>query len=268
MDKLKFYCVTNKKIDFLNKKNYHLCWVGNDNPPVDYIRCDNKINIFDKEKYYSELTFHYWYWKNLLPYEKAEWIGFCQKRRYWIKSHTDKQKINLSNLNNFLIDEPESDWNSYQSILCDPINLTGAKKIKIIKRGWRNILEKPSLLFKKNFETIKIHFDMHHGYKNLDKAISVLDEQDKNDFYNYVNYETSYNPHIMFITKPDIAFKWFNTLFSWLERCEEIFGFENLKGYDTTRLYAYLAERYLSFWFNKYTKTKNSPWTFVDISKN
>ena len=109
---------------------------------------------------------------------------------------------------------------------------------------------------------------MHHGYKNLDKAISVLDEQDKNDFYNYVNYETSYNPHIMLITKPDIAFKWFNTLFSWLERCEEIFGFENLRGYDTTRLYAYLAERYLSFWFNKYTKTKNSPWTFVDISKN
>ena len=30
------------------------------------------------------------------------------------------------------------------------------------------------------------------------------------------------------------------------------FKFEDLKGYDTTRLYAYLAERYLSFGLKKY----------------
>ena len=35
--------------------------------------------------------------------------------------------------------------------------------------------------------------------------------------------------------------------FPWLEECEKIFGFDKLKGYDTTRLYAYLSERYLSF---------------------
>ena len=49
---------------------------------------------------------------------------------------------------------------------------------------------------------------------------------------------------------------------------EKSFGFENLKGYDTQRLYAYLAERYLSFWFNKYTRTKTWPWTLIDINKN
>ena len=43
-----------------------------------------------------------------------------------------------------------------------------------------------------------------------------------------------------------------------------IFGFDKLKGYDTLRLYAYLAERYLSFWFKKYTKFKTSPWTFIN----
>ena len=58
----------------------------------------------------------------------------------------------------------------------------------------------------------------------------------------------------MFIAKPFIADKWFQDLFTWLFSCEEIFGFENLKGYDTQRLYAYLAERYLSFWFKKYSK--------------
>ena len=43
---------------------------------------------------------------------------------------------------------------------------------------------------------------------------------------------------------------------------------KNLKGYDQTRLYAYLAERYLSFWFNKYTKVKKANWTFFDVNIN
>ena len=69
----------------------------------------------------------------------------------------------------------------------------------------------------------------------------------------------------MFIAKSFIADKWFEDLFTWLFKCEEIFGFENLKGYDTQRLYAYLAERYLSFWFKKYTKFTTWPWKFIDL---
>ena len=49
--------------------------------------------------------------------------------------------------------------------------------------------------------------------------------------------------------------RWFSVLFPWLFRCENVFGFKKLKGYDTQRLYAYLAERYLSFWFNKIYKS-------------
>ena len=60
---------------------------------------------------------------------------------------------------------------------------------------------------------------------------------------------------------------WFINLFSWLERCENEFGFENLKGYDTGRLYAYLAERYASFWFKKYTKSLEWPVVYCDINK-
>ena len=69
----------------------------------------------------------------------------------------------------------------------------------------------------------------------------------------------------MVIAKPYILEKWFKELFTWLEKCEEVFGFENLKGYDTQRLYAYLAERYLSFWFKKNTKFRTNPWTFIDF---
>ena len=94
---------------------------------------------------------------------------------------------------------------------------------------------------------------MHHGYGNLDRAIDLLGNDDKEDFRKFVNENTHFNPHIMFISKPEIINRWFNDLFSWLFKCEKIFGFKNLKGYDTQRLYAYLAERYLSFWFKKYT---------------
>ena len=62
-----------------------------------------------------------------------------------------------------------------------------------------------------------------------EKAINVLNNKDKNDFLNYVNHNNSYNPHIMFIAKPEIANNWFIALFEWLSRCEEIFGFDKLK---------------------------------------
>jgi hypothetical protein len=61
--------------------------------------------------------------------------------------------------------------------------------------------------------------------------------------------------------------RWFGILFPWLKRCENEFGFKNLKGYDMTRIYAFLAERYLSFWFKKYTKVKENPWVFLDINR-
>ena len=50
-------------------------------------------------------------------------------------------------------------------------------------------------------------------------------------------------------------------------RCEEIFGFEKLSGYETGRIYAYLAERYLPFWFKKYSKIRTWPIYFLDKMK-
>lgn len=106
---------------------------------------------------------------------------------------------------------------------------------------------------------------MHHGFGILDKAIDVLKKEDREEFRKYVNTRSFYNPHIMFISKKDIMEKYFNDVFPWLLECEKIFGLDNLKGYDQTRLYAYLSERYLSFWFRKYTNYREQAWTFIDI---
>ena len=264
MKNIKFYCVTNKPINFLNHKHYNLAWVGKEECPQNYIRCDIDDNIFYKEQYYSELTFHYWYWKNLLTSENQnEWIGFCQRRRYFVKDKIN-QRVDLNNINGLLLENFKEEWSQYESLICDPIQISGAKKVKIIKRGWRNILKNPLVLFKEENQNISFHFDMHHGYGNLDKAILLLEQEDRNDFNDYVKTNILFNPHIMFVSKKEIINKWFSALFPWLERCEKKFGFENLKGYDRGRIYAYLAERYLSFWFKKYTNFKEQPWVFID----
>ena len=81
------YCITNSQSDHLEELNYSLVGVGKKQFSKKYIDCKSGDNIQDKEEYYSELTFHYWFWKNKLKeFDKNTWIGFCQKRRFWIKN--------------------------------------------------------------------------------------------------------------------------------------------------------------------------------------
>ncbi len=265
---LQIFCVTNKELKFLEKTNYQLAGVGTGEFNNKYIKSDLGENIFYKEQYYSELAFHYWFWKNKLKdYSNDVWIGFCQKRRFWL-SNNKKKIINQNDLLDNLLYEVPIEWNNFDTILCESIDVSNPKRMKMIKRGWKNIIRDPQVFFKKEKHTIELHFDMHHGYKILDKAISIMNNKDKKDFKKFVSSNVTFNPHIMFITKKFFMNRWFEDLFKWLFDCEKIFGFDDLKGYDQQRLYAYLSERYLSFWFNKYTKTTEWPWVFFDSHKN
>jgi hypothetical protein len=255
MINLNIYCVTDKDSSYLKKLPYKLAGVGKYTFTNEYLLANTMYNIDYKEKYYSELTFHYWFWKNELKnLDNKSWVGFCQKRRFWIKKNILKKDINIDNLNEFILSKPPEEWDSFNSVICEPIYVNGVNKVKLLKRGFRSLIRDPKIFFNKDKQTIKLHFDMHHGFGNLDKAINLLDDNDRDEFRSFVENQVCFNPHIMFIARIDIANHWFSKLFPWLFKCEEIFGFENLKGYDSQRLYAYLAERYLSFWFKKYSK--------------
>ena len=264
MSDLEIYCVTNKRINILENFKYKLAIVGSEKFENNYLRSDRGKNIFDKEKYYSELTFHYWYWKNKLDLSNQNWVGFCQKRRFWINKNFENISINKDNFKESLLTEPDPAWCNYESIICNPISVRDVKNSKLIKRGWKSIIRDPSILINKNKKNLLLHFDMHHGHGNLKKAISVMNNKYKHEFYDYVSNTSILHPNIMCISKTKILNHWFDDLFEWLFNCEKLFGFENLKGYDTGRLYAYLAERFLPFWFKKNTKYLEWPWIFFE----
>ena len=50
MNNQKIYCVTNKKLNFLEKTSMKLVGVGKEEFSNNYLKCDTKINIYHKEK--------------------------------------------------------------------------------------------------------------------------------------------------------------------------------------------------------------------------
>ena len=111
-----------------------------------FLKSANTESIQEKEKHYSELTFHYWFWKNnLKDLSDNTWVGFCQKRRLWLKSRNENLEGDLKEI---ILQNLPVDWNSCDSIICEPIKL-GTKLMKLIKRGWRNLIRNPKLIFGK-----------------------------------------------------------------------------------------------------------------------
>ena len=267
INNLKIFNVTNRADSLLDELYCQPAGVGKDKFPDNYLECKSGDNIFHKDPHYAEYVFHYWFWKNQLKnYDENSWIGFCQYRRYWLKEDYDKNiTINRENLKDNVLNAIPLSWKNYDAVIAKKIYVDNPKFMKIVKRGFRNFIKDPSILFNNQKQTVKLHFDMFHGYGMLDKAIDLMNNNDRDNFREYVNKSRSFNPHHMFITHPKIMNEWFKSVFEWLFRCEEKFGFNSLSGYET-RLYGYLAERYLSYWFNKYTNPIEWEWTFVDMN--
>ena len=122
-------------------------------------------------------------------------------------------------------------------------------------------------IFSKKWRSIKWQFDMYHGVGNLDKAIELLPDKDRNEFNYFTENETSYAEGNMFISNSSqIIDRYFQEVFNWLKDCEKVFGFK-LEGYGKIRMYAFLAERFLPYWFKRYSKYLEWPVIYHDINK-
>ena len=227
------------------------------------------INISNKNKNYGEYTYHYWIWKNYLDKLDDKWIGFCQYRKFWSLKNYRNNEINIKSLETQVLKHIPKEFESFESILGEPMFINQWRTMKFLKKGFKIFIKKPSLLLGERKRNINFHFDFMHGENNLKNAIDLLDQVNKDPFKDFVNTEVSFNPHNMFICKSKSKLqRYYEELFPWLEKCENLFGFENLKGYSKTRIYGFLAERFMSYWFKKNTKYSTIPIIFYDIRKD
>jgi hypothetical protein len=272
-DKLKMYCISidEKDLDLIDGLGYIPVGLGNSNFSDKWLKDSVGINISHKNKWYAELTFHYFFWKNELPFVSDNtWVGFSAYRDIWVnqkkyetykKDPKNFQRNNTNRYNeikNIALNEIPTEWNNFDTILGDEIFLNEIKLIKIIKYGKLSLLRNPKAIFKSG-RTIRWHFDMFHGNGLIDEASKLLEISEKKDFIKFINEKNSFNRGCAFICKSkEILDKFYNSLFTWLKRCENKFGFD-LEGYAQTRIYAFLAERYISFWFQKYSKYHTWP---------
>jgi len=268
MKNLEMFCITLEPnhYDFIKSLGYKPVGLGEKNFNHQWFTDTNGINISKKNKNYGEYTFHFWLWKNYLEKLSDNWIGFCQYRKFWSLDEDNQEKINFNTLKDKVLKEIPNSFNKYDSILIKPMYINQWKPMKFLKKGLSIVLKKPIVLFSKNKRNLKFHFDLMHGENNLNKAIDLLDTNNKEDFRKFVNKNVSFNPQNMFICKSKSILKnYYEDLFPWLEKCEKLFGFENLKGFGKTRIYGFLAERFMSYWFQKNTKYKEISMIFYDV---
>ncbi len=213
-------------------------------------------NIAHKNPYYGEYTFHYWIWKNYLDKIDTEWVGFCQYRKFFSKEKIKNTDLSFSKFKSLIIDKIDIKNNEFDCILGNKFSVENYKFSKIIKKHLKEFLRQPKLILNKKKRSLKFHFDLFHGKGNLDLAIEKLDHKNRIEFKNYMNENTAFNPHNMFICKKNILRDYYEIIFPWLEKCEDLFGFDNLNNYGKRRIYGFLAERFLSFWFTRNYKFK------------
>ena len=268
MTNLSMFCLTlkpenEKKITELK---YIPVGLGTKKFPKIFLSDKSGINISEKNSYYGEYTFHYWIWKNYLKKIKTDWVGFCQYRKFFVKKNINEKNLPFNTLSETAIKEIDESFSNYDCILGKQFSVENYKLIKIIKKHFIKFLLNPSILLSKKKRTIKFHFDLFHGEGNLDLAINLLDQKNKINFKEFVYTKTSFNPHNMFICKTKYLVEYYEIIFPWLEKCEKLFKDKRLEGYGMQRIYGFLAERFLSYWFLKNYKVKELPIIVKDLS--
>ncbi len=268
MKNIEMFCISlepsHKK--FIQELGYIPVGLGTNNFEKEWMRDNTGNNISKKNRYYGEYTFHYWVWKNYMDKLSDGWIGFCQYRKFWTIKNFDNFSLDIKTLPSIVLRKIPEDYEDCEAILGNRFYINQKRTMKFLKKGFKLIIKNPKLLFNKKSRNIKFHFDLMHGENNLYKAIDLLDYENKEDFRNYVNSMEYFHPQNMFICKSkNLLKKYYETIFPWLERCEKVFGFDNLTGYGKIRIYTFLAERFVSYWFKKNAKCKTMNITFYDI---
>ena len=269
MNNITNFCLTlsPEHEEIIKKLSYIPVGLGEKNFSKNCFNDKKGLNIAEKNSNYGEYTFHFWLWKNYLDQIKTEWVGFCQYRKFFTKKEASNKDVGFDLLEKLLVKEINYEKNeNFDCILGSKLSVQNYKLSKILKHHFSSFFLEPTLFFKKKKRNLKLHFDLYHGKGNLDLAIDLLDEENKNDFRIFMNEQNAFNPQNMFICKTKILKNYYDVIFPWLESCEKKFESKNLEGYGLKRIYGFLAERFLSYWFTKNYKIKELPIIVKNLS--
>ena len=79
MNNLEMFCICihDNLFDKVKTLNYIPVGLGDEKFKNGWLRDNTGINISDKNKFYGEYSFHYWFWKNKIKdISDNSWIGF------------------------------------------------------------------------------------------------------------------------------------------------------------------------------------------------
>jgi hypothetical protein len=232
MKNLKIFCTSINYLKILDKlPNYILkIGLGNSRFPNNWHNDKTGDNISHLNKNYGELTGIYWIWKNLLSnFNADDLIGNCHYRKLWLNDlYPTKQKKSKESLYNNLLSNENNLLKEFNTFQVQPIIFNN-----------KNLFE---------------DFKIIHKNDSLEKSVSFLNPELAKLFEKHLNRNIFY-PLNMFITTPKIFEKYCETIFPWLEKCYEYCMKKNLCDGYNTRLPAFLAERFTSFWFSQYSKS-------------
>jgi hypothetical protein len=257
MNPVRLYCVTHKPFTLPDMDNVHLLQVGNAQHTFANLRDNTGDNIATKNPYYSELTAHYFIWKNR-PSDK---VGFCHYRRYllpptssnWLREsgfarHSSGFRVPEAQLLDHLHDRRES-------YIAD----------------FAPLLEKAEFLLPKasaNSAGFINQYMSIHDAAPLFRVLALLAEQDDKlgkVAYRFLTTAQQSHWNNMFFARWEAFDRYCQFLFPLFERLEgEIALPQNTY---QQRVYAFLSERLFNFWL-AYSRTKVAmvDWAIVEES--
>ena len=104
--------------------------------------------------------------------------------------------------------------------------------------------------------------------ENIDKNFIEISDLGNKSLTYFVKNKKSFNRENMFFCRSkSLLNEYYKCIFNWLRNCEDVFGF-NLHGYSKKRIYAFLAERFVSYWFQKNSNYRTWPIFFFDTNAN
>jgi len=272
-NKLIIFCTSHKTINYLDKFYPSIQMIGcgnNFNIPSKWHNSNKKINISEKFLSYADLTAHYYIWKNLLDkYKPDTWVGFSQYRRLWIKNKITNN-LELNFLDKIILKDIDKSWNTYDAII-PPAFFFRKKKKEIVKNILLFPIKRDVGLFKYK-TTVLDQFAQSLGPYGKDLIFEIIQYLPTSESYGFLEFlkkRTHLSAHGMYISKVKIINQYSNLIFEWFLRCENIINKNNnLPLIKNSRIFQYINERFLDYWFSKYYKVLRWPMIMYNEDKN